>query len=92
VDSGEQALCYILVLWQPINIRVCEGLGILQYSGDYAIILYGDSCKCININMVSGIIYNYHMDKLVAGNNLLVTYLCQDNVFTFHSVEIGEYP
>jgi hypothetical protein len=27
---------------QCINIRVCEGFRILQYFGQYAIILYGD--------------------------------------------------
>jgi hypothetical protein len=33
----------------------------------------GDSSKGINIEIVSGIIHNYRMDKLVVGNNLLTT-------------------
>jgi hypothetical protein len=65
VDCGEEALCYILVLQQqPIHVQVCEGIRILQSFGEYAIILNGDSSKCSNIKMVSGIIHNYNTDKL----------------------------
>jgi hypothetical protein len=60
VDCGQEALCYILVLWQPIIIQVCEGFRILQYFAENAIILYGDSFKCIHIKMVSDIIHTYH--------------------------------
>jgi hypothetical protein len=60
----------------------------VEYFGEYSIILYGDSSKCINIKIVRSIIQNYHMDKLVAGKNQLITYLGQGNVFTSHSVEI----
>jgi hypothetical protein len=57
VGYREQALCYILVLWQPVIIPVCVKLKILEYSGGYYIILYGDSSKCTHIKMVSGIIH-----------------------------------
>jgi hypothetical protein len=88
VDYDEQALFYILVLYQPIIIPVCKDLRILQYSGEYYIILYRGSCKCVNIIIVSGLIHPYHTEKLVAGNDLLITSLDQGNVFTSHSVEI----
>jgi hypothetical protein len=63
VDCGEEALCFILVLWQLINLPGCKGIKILQSLGEYDIILYGDSSKCINITIVSGIIHHYNMDK-----------------------------
>jgi hypothetical protein len=55
----------LLVLWQPNIIQVCGDLRILEYSRKYYIILYGDSSKCINIKIISGIIHNYNTEKLV---------------------------
>jgi hypothetical protein len=42
VGYSEQALCYILVVWQPIIIiiPVCVGLRIWVYSGGYPILSY----------------------------------------------------
>jgi hypothetical protein len=54
----------------------------------YYHLTYGDSYKCIYIKIVSGIIHNYHMDKLVTGNNHLITYLGQYILFSSHSVEV----
>jgi hypothetical protein len=89
VGYSEQALCYILLVKrQPIIIPVCVDLRIFEYSGGYSIILYGESSKCIYFKSVSGIILNYHPDKLVAGNNHLITYLGQRILFSTHSVEI----
>jgi hypothetical protein len=48
----------------------------------------GDSYKCNNIKMDSGIIHNSYKDNLGAVNSFLITYLGQGSVFTFHSVEI----
>jgi hypothetical protein len=88
VDYGEQALCYILMLWQPIIITVCRSLRLLEYSGGYSIILDGDSSNCIYIKIVSGTIRNYHRAKLVTGNNHLITYLGQGILSSSHSVEV----
>jgi hypothetical protein len=38
--------------------------------------------------MVNGIIQNYHMDKLVTGNQDLITYLGQGILFASHSVVV----
>jgi hypothetical protein len=62
-------------------IPVCGCLKLLEYSGGYSIILDGDSSKCVYLKNVSGIIPNYHTNKLVTGNNHLITYLGQGNVF-----------
>jgi hypothetical protein len=64
--------------------NICDGV----FPGGYSVYLLGDSSKCRGIKIVSGIIHNSYTDKLVAVNNLLITYLGQGNVFTFHSVEI----
>jgi hypothetical protein len=79
------------VLWQPISIPTCVDLRILEYSGGYSIILYGDSAKCIYIKLVSGIIHNYHTNKYVTGTNHLITYSGQVILFYSHLVKVGEY-
>jgi hypothetical protein len=92
VGSREQESGYIFDLWQPIIIPDCVDLKILLvYSGGYSIVLFGDSSKCRGIKMDSGIIHNYRTDKLVTGNNHLITYLGQGILFSYHSVEVCEY-
>jgi hypothetical protein len=47
-----------------MNIRVSEGIRILQCVGEYAIILYVDSSKCVTINIGDGLMHNnYNTDK-----------------------------
>jgi hypothetical protein len=55
---------YILVLWQPIIISVCGDLKIFQYSGEYSIVLWGDSPKWQGIMFFIAIVHNCHTDKL----------------------------
>jgi hypothetical protein len=61
----------------------------LVYSGGYSVYLLQDSSKCRGIKIVCGIIHNYHTDnKVVTGNNHLITYLGQGILFSSHSVEV----
>jgi hypothetical protein len=50
--------------------------------------LYGDSSKYIYIKMVGGIIHNYHVDKLITGDNNVITYLGQVILYAYLSVEV----
>jgi hypothetical protein len=44
------------------------------YSGGHYVYLLGDSSKkCRDIQIISVIIRNYHTEKLVTGNNHLIT-------------------
>jgi hypothetical protein len=61
----------------------------LVYSGGYSVYLLGDSSKYRGIIIVSGILHNYHTDKLVTGINHLITYLGQGILFSSHSVSGG---
>jgi hypothetical protein len=63
-------------------------LRILVYSGLYSIVFYRDISKCRGIKIVSGIIHNYHTDKLVTGNKHLITYLGQGILFFSHLEEV----
>jgi hypothetical protein len=45
-----------------------ENIG--RFSGGFCIILHGGSYKCITFKIVTGIIHNYHTDKLATGNNI----------------------
>jgi hypothetical protein len=58
------------------------------YSGGYSVELYGESSKCRVFRIVSGIICNYHTDKLVTGNNHLIIYSGQGILFSSHSVQV----
>jgi hypothetical protein len=59
------------------------------YPVGYYIVLYGgDSSKFKGINIVSGMIHNYQTDKLVTGNNHLITYLGQGILFSSYPVEV----
>jgi hypothetical protein len=71
--------------WKPIVIPVSVHLRILVYSGGYYVELL-ESSKCRGFKIVSGIILNCHMDKLVTGNKHLITctYLGQDIIFSSH--------
>jgi hypothetical protein len=94
IPAMEQESGYIFGLWQPIIIPpVCVDLRILVYSWGYYVYLLGDCYKYRSIKTVSGIIHNYHKDKLVTarGNNHLITYLGQGILFSSHSVEVWEY-
>jgi hypothetical protein len=59
-----------------------------MYYGGYYVYLLGDCSKRRGIKIVSGIIPNYHTDKMVSGNNNLITYLGQGVLFSSHSVEV----
>jgi hypothetical protein len=71
--------------YHPILLKEIR---ILEYSGVYSIILYGDSAKCIYSKMVNGIIPNSHTDKSVTGNNHWITHSI---LFSSQFVEIREY-
>jgi hypothetical protein len=72
------------VLWQPIIIPVWEGLRILKYFGEYAIILYVDSSKCINKQIVTALTHNYNTDKW-AMEYYIITLHIGDMVTFLHS-------
>jgi hypothetical protein len=73
------------------NLCWFEDIGVFL-TGRYSILFYyTESSKCIYIKVVSGLIHNYHINKVVIGNNHLVTYLGQGILFSSHSVELWEY-
>jgi hypothetical protein len=56
----------------------------LQYFGEYASILYGDSSKCINLKMVTGLIHNCNTGT--SGQwNIIIRLHIDDMVSFFHS-------